>query len=210
MKERNHSSLRHALRIPSSVAIGLLLGLTASSVVAAQSNSSIAARLQALEDRAAIEELIVSGYSTAIDARDWKALAALFTEDGDFKLLAKQFPPKEFKGHAAIEKAMAPSADMPMPDASALPGGLPVSMKHVITNPRVRLDGDRATATAYWMEVAIMKDGDPRVVATGYYHDTLKRDGRSWKFQIREVFAYDMPVIGGAEFVPSPPTPAQR
>lgn len=210
MKKREHSSLGHVLRIPSLVVVGLWVGSAASSVVAAQTNNSMATRLQALEDRAAVEELIVSGYSTAIDARDWKALAALFTEDGDFKLLAKQFPPREFKGRAAIEKAFAPSADMPMPDVSALSGGLPVSMKHVITNPHVRLDGDRATATAYWMEVAIMTDGNTHVAATGYYHDTLKRDGRGWKFKVREVYAYDMPVIGGTEPVASPSAPAQR
>jgi hypothetical protein len=38
---------------------------------------------------------------------------------------------------------------------------MPASMKQVITNPHAQLNGDRAIATSYWMEVAIGKDEKP-------------------------------------------------
>lgn len=48
------------------------------------SKDSLAARLQRLEDRAAIEELIAR-YAIAVDDRDLDALGALFTPDGAFR-----------------------------------------------------------------------------------------------------------------------------
>jgi 3-phenylpropionate/cinnamic acid dioxygenase small subunit len=173
----------------------------------AQSTSnpaSIAARLQAVEDQAAVEKLITSDYSTALDTQDWNAFGALFTADADFRLYARQFPPREFKGNAAIQRSMIP----PSEPAGALPSnGYSASLKHVITNPHVQLDGDRATATAYWMEVALDKNLRPSVVSTGHYRDVLKRDNGRWKFQIRDVFAYDMAPVAKGRPAASPTAP---
>jgi 3-phenylpropionate/cinnamic acid dioxygenase small subunit len=190
---------------------GLALALVGNSSAWADDLKSIAARLQVLEDQAAVEQLVTSRYSKAIDTRDWKAFAALFTADAEFKLLATQFPPLEYTGRAAIEKAFsAPLSGVPAGEGP--PGGMPASMKHVITNPQVQLDGDRATATSYWMEVAIGKGKDekPLVVSTGYYSDVLKRDNGRWKFQSRVVYNYDMPFVAGSEPGAPPAAPAPR
>jgi ketosteroid isomerase-like protein len=208
MKQPEHANPKSTFWISSFVATGLLLVLVVSPIVTAQTSNSTAARLRALEDRAAIEALITSEYSTALDTRNVKAFVALFTEDADFRLLAKQFPPREHKGHAGIEKFMVPPETPPDSDKS--PGDMPVSIKHVITNPHVQLDGDRATATSYWTEVGLTKDGSPRIAATGYYSDVLKRDGSGWKFQSRVVFAYDMPVLGAKEPAAPRSASAQR
>jgi len=186
------------------VAAGLALALAGNSLAWAD-EGSIAARLQAVEDQAAIEKLVTSDYSTALDTEDWNAFGALFTADAEFRLLAKQFPPREYKGNAAIQKSLIPPSELP---AGEVPPGARASIKHVITNPHVQLDGDRATATSYWMEVMIGEDLKPSVRATGYYRDVLKRDNGRWKFQTREVFAYDMAPVAGSE--PSMAAPAPR
>lgn len=208
MKGRKHQVVRRRWQASGLFATGLALAVVGSSVWAA-GKDSIAARLQVLEDQAAVEQLITSGYSKALDTRDWKAFAALFTADAEFKLLATQFPPKEFKGRAAIEKAMSPPPS-DVPASEDAPGGRPASLKHVITNPEIQLDGDRATATSYWMEVAIGKDLKPLVMSTGYYRDVLERDNGRWKFQSREAFNYDMPSVAGSAPTASPTVPAAR
>ena len=198
MKEQKQQVVRRRWQASSLFATGLALAVVGSSVWAA-GKDSIAARLQVLEDQVAVEQLITSGYSKALDTRDWKAFAALFMADAELKLLATQFPQREYKGRAAIEKAFsAPPSGLPAGEGP--PGGMPASMKHVITNPQVQLDGDRATATSYWMEVAIGKGKDekPLVMSTGYYRDVLKRDNGRWRFQSREVFNYDMPFVAGS------------
>lgn len=209
MKTREQQESRRRWQPSSLYATALVLALAGNASVWAHDKDPLAARLQALEDRAAVEQLITSRYSTALDTRDWQAFGALFTADAEFKLLATQFPPKEYRGRAAIEKALStPPPDVPA--GGGPPGGMPTSMKHVITNPHVQLDGDRATATSYWMEVAIGKDEKPLVMATGYYRDVLKRDNGQWKFQSREIFNYDMPFVAGSGPAASPPAPAAR
>jgi len=152
-KHGEQESLRR-WRSLSLVAAGLALALVGNSLAWAD-EGSIAARLQAVEDQAAIEKLVTSDYSTALDTEDWNAFGALFTADAEFRLLAKQFPPREYKGNAAIQKSFIPPSELP---AGEVPPGVRASIKHVITNPHVQLDGDRATATSYWMEVAIGED----------------------------------------------------
>ncbi len=43
---------------------------------------SAAARLQKVEDRQAIEQLLMGDYPRALDSNDWAAYAALFAKDG--------------------------------------------------------------------------------------------------------------------------------
>jgi 3-phenylpropionate/cinnamic acid dioxygenase small subunit len=163
----------------------------------------LAQRLHAVEDRVEIQQLITSDYSTALDTRDWKTFGSLFTEDGEFNLYAKQFPPRIHKGRSAIENAFS----APPPPGEPLDS---TSVKHVITNPHIQVNGDQAMATAYWEEVAIEKDGNVSIRVTGYYRDALKRDQRRWRFQKREVFAYDMPSLGAQEASTSTSSSASR
>ena len=57
--------------------------------------------------------------------------------------------------------------------------------KHVVVDPVIAVDGDRATAVSYFLRVDHV-DGEPVVYAFGRYRDELVRgeDGR-WRFAVR-------------------------
>lgn len=211
--------------------------------------TNIEQRLRALEDRAAIEQLITADYASAIDLTDTKGLSELFTEDGEFGsewrdmaslpgMLGDVFrrggatvdgklrPRIAFRGRGAIANYMllvvtgipeisidgdtaiamfrggAP-ADGPAPGGSP-PGGPPAgaatnpmmdryaSMKHIVTNPAIAIDGDSATATSYWIEVAMGKDGSNTIIGGGYYSDLLARVDGKWLFRSRLIHNFDM------------------
>src|SRR3954465_9291345 len=46
-------------------------------------------RLAAVAQRAAIDQLVAGDYPRALDARDWDAYVALFTDDGELQLGAQ-------------------------------------------------------------------------------------------------------------------------
>ena len=210
MQRRKQDEVRRAFRMSAWPAAGIVFTLGAVTGCGGANDTgsadSLAQRLQAVEDRIEIQQLLTSDYSTAIDTRDWKTFGSLFTEDGEFNLYATQFPPREHKGRSAIESALA----APPPPGEG-PVNLPASMKHVITNPHIQVTGDKGTATTYWQEVAIEKDGKVSVGSTGYYRDVLKRDQGHWRFKSREVFNYDMAqmAVPGAQPPASPPAQAE-
>ena len=97
-------------------------GWTAASVLAcllgtaeAAAPGSMEARLQAVEDRQAIEQLMMGDYCLALDRRLWKDYAATFTEDGEL-VQGKSVT----KGRKAIETLMSqPAPVAPGAHASA-------------------------------------------------------------------------------------------
>lgn len=179
-----------------------------SALVGASDKSSLEARLQAVEDRQAIEQLMAGDYPIALDSRNWKAYAALFTDDGEL-VQGTQVT----KGPAAIEELFSrprpprpprtPPADAPAGQAPAAPAGPPIT-KHVVTNMDIKIDGDRAVAHAYWQTVSTR--GTTTVIAgAGHYNDVLKRDKGKWKFQHREIVN---PLRTNAAAAPAAPAPA--
>ena len=63
--------------------------------------------------------------------------------------------------------------------------------KHMISEPRIDVDGDEATATTDFAFVA----KDNRILQTGRYHDVLRRGDGGWKVAGREiVFTGDKPI----------------
>jgi hypothetical protein len=57
---------------------------------------------------------------------------------------------------------------------------------HIISSPRVSLDGDTATATAMWTVVASGDDGRVEVTMLGHHVDELVRVGDRWYFARRK------------------------
>ena len=115
--------------------------LAASVALSACASVDMEQRLQKLEDRAAIEQVIFGEYPRALDGRDWKAYAATFARDG---VLVQGT--QETKGPAAIEEQFsrprtprppaagaAPAAGT-APAAAAAPREAPIASKHVISN----------------------------------------------------------------------------
>ena len=103
---------------------------------------SIEQRLQALEDRQAIYQL-VCGYGYAVDGLNAEVVGSLYGEDGVYGI-----ENKDYQGRAAIE-------DITRDEGHVERVGK--GCAHISTLPHVVLDGDRASATCHTM---LMQHGD--------------------------------------------------
>jgi 3-phenylpropionate/cinnamic acid dioxygenase small subunit len=146
----------------------------------AQSSDELASRVDALESREQIRELIYA-YGYALDHRDFNAFSELFEEiegtwvgglgsatgrDAIFKLM------NESIGHA----------DQPFEPTS----------HHVFTNIQMEVDGDSAEATTKWTFVVQSESGAPQWLYLGHYEDQFVRRQGRWYFLRREAFT-DIP-----------------
>ena len=130
--------------------------------------NSAADRIQRLEDRAAIEELLVE-YGRDLDHREFAAYAGLFATQGTWSGSIGTFT-----GPAAIQAAMEKAF-------KRQPGSVPAATFHLMTNFSVHVQGDRATASSKWTFFR-MSNGAPVPTLAGMYDDTLVREGGEWKF----------------------------
>jgi uncharacterized protein (TIGR02246 family) len=167
-------SLRHdhrVARMMRALAVGAVLALACG---AAGAQPSERAQLQRLSDIEAIRNVLVD-YGRTLDRRDFKAYAALFARDGvwDGGFGAG-------KGPAAIQAMMEKQI-----------GGAPItgSQKnfHVLTNFRIEVEGDRATAWSRWTFMGEGAEGKLQPIYAGRYDDELVREDGRWKFKLRRV-----------------------
>lgn len=133
-------------------------------------SDDLARRVRRLEDLLAIQQLFVD-YGNHLDAGDFEAYANLFADDGEVML----GPLGRAKGRDEIRALM----------EGMLSGARGTSF-HVITNPMVDLDGDRAMSTVMWTVIQRDADGSPKLSMLGHHTDVLVRDGGSWRFQQRK------------------------
>jgi uncharacterized protein (TIGR02246 family) len=134
--------------------------------------AGIEERLAALEDREAIRRL-VQDYRRHLDARDLQAYSELFADDGEW-----QGGTGYGRGPRDIRSMLEAGLD-PNPPA---PG---VTTFHVVTDPVIDLDGDRATGTVMW---ALLQRGgvdSPEIRLLGHYEDAYVRVDGQWKFARR-------------------------
>lgn len=146
----------------------LLLVVLAALTDACQQTPAPDPRIGALADRLAIDQLVAGDYPRALDARDWDAYVATFTDDGELTLGAQTG-----KGKDGIK---------------ALLNGLPADPRvmHVISNLSYRVSGDTATGGAYWQDIGI-GDSPHGVLAAGHYVDALRKVSGAWRFTKREI-----------------------
>ena len=132
-----------------------------------------------VQDRLAIEDLFVR-YTTALDRGDVETLVDCFTPDGSLDSPAVG----SHAGHAAI-RAFA--------ERFAAFNRRGAQLRHVISNLAVEIDGERARATCYLLNI-LTRDGESRLLAPGRYECDLVKsaDGR-WRFQ-RRVVILDHPI----------------
>ncbi|MFO1313681.1 MAG: nuclear transport factor 2 family protein [Burkholderiales bacterium] len=130
-----------------------------------------------VDDRLAIDDLFVR-YVCALDEGDVDALVDCFAEDGS---LASPVAGVH-KGHAAIRAFAQRFARYRASGAQ---------LRHVISNLRIDVDGDRARARCY-LVVFLTRNGETRVIPPGQYDCDLVRTGGGWRFQHR-VVAHDLP-----------------
>jgi hypothetical protein len=58
---------------------------------------------------------------------------------------------------------------------------------HVIGNPTIHVDGDRATSSVIWTYVSHDDDGYPFALQLGHYEDVLAREDGRWRFERRTI-----------------------
>jgi hypothetical protein len=187
----------------------LLIGAATAAITGCGNNKELEARLQRAEDLIAIEHLMVGVYPKALDSRDWKTYASLFTEDGELIQGTNVI-----KGPAAIEERFSNPPPRPAPAAAdaaaANAGGEPAAprprpiTKHVVTNLDIKLDGDRATATGYWQTISTRQTGTV-VAGAGHYVDELERVNGQWKFKKREIVNPSRPASADSSPAAAPP-----
>ena len=56
---------------------------------------------------------------------------------------------------------------------------------HIVSSPRIELDGDRATSEVMWTVVGRDADGKVAVTLNGRHADDLVREDGHWRFQKR-------------------------
>jgi len=133
------------------------------------------------QDRAEIEDLMAR-YLFAMDWNDLDAYAATFTEDGEL-----DYAGGTAKGRAAIAetvKQFKARIGQHYVDSE----GKPAILRHVLAQTVIRVEGDRAWATAFWYEMANTGPNNTPALGTfGSYQDELRRvDGR-WLFSRRRI-----------------------
>ena len=148
--------------------------MTATTTAPTQGVDDLAARVQRLEDRAAISELVIT-YATSIDRNDWQGLGARLTDPVhvDFSeagLPASDFPRDAFAGFSG----------------SALGGFTAlqhISPNHVITFDEA--DPDRALCTSYMYAQHYLEgaEGGDTYIMRGSYENHVVRTGDGWRIE---------------------------
>ena len=133
-------------------------------------NESLEARLRRLEDLIEIHQLFID-YGEHLDSGDFEAYSQLFAEDGEVLL----GPMGKAKGREGIKELM-------VRQLSDKVG----TTFHIVSSPRVRLDGDSASATVMWSVAVTGEDGMARLSMVGHHLDVLSRTSEGWKIQRRK------------------------
>lgn len=136
--------------------------------------TSVEERLQALEDRQAVSDLMLA-FGAALDAKDWDAYAELFLEDGKFTIEGQA-------RHGREEIVAGPRRDL---DRYA-------ALQHFSTNHKVAVDGDKATSSHYLIAIHVPDSGAMELHgdAGGRYDCSVVRTADGWKFAEVELHVF--------------------
>lgn len=139
------------------------------------------------EDRAEIEDLMAR-YLFAIDYFDWDSYVATFAPDGEL-----EFASGTSKGRAAIRTAVE-SFSKRIGEFYHTADGKPATLRHVILQSAIRVEGNRAWARSQWVEMANHGPGDTMKMGTfGIYEDELTKIDGHWLFATRRVLNEFLP-----------------
>jgi uncharacterized protein (TIGR02246 family) len=146
---------------------------------AAVASAQPQAALQRLEDRAAIERLLIE-YGRTLDARDFKGYSELFAKDGVWS-----GGMGTVQGPAAIKTFM----------EKAIPGPNAAHNFHILSSFAIDVNGDTAIAWSRWTFMVPGPNNTAVAAQSGRYDDTLVREDGRWKFKKR-VASNDIPAGG--------------
>jgi 3-phenylpropionate/cinnamic acid dioxygenase small subunit len=151
------------------IPLGLLVLACAFPAYAPGASPAADARMQQLEDRLAIEHLLMD-YGRTLDNRDFAAYSKLFAVNGEWKgALGTYRGPAAI--HAAMEKIFTDAA-------TDIPRGRNF---HVMSNFDISVQGDRATARSMFIFYK-MEGSKPEAAVAGRYEDILIRENGVWRF----------------------------
>jgi ketosteroid isomerase-like protein len=146
--------------------------------VTAPPGDSVAGRLRRLEDSEQIRRL-TQEYRRYLDARDLDAYSLLFADDGEW--LGGTGYGQTPAGIAAMLNERLPGRSSDRPTAW-----------HLVPEPEIALDGDRATGVLTWAWVGRGDAGAPLMQLLGHYEDTYVRERGRWRYQ-RRIAHTDIP-----------------
>jgi ketosteroid isomerase-like protein len=135
-------------------------------------------RLGRLEDAAQIRTL-TQEYRRLLDARDLDGYGRLFAADGEW--LGGTGYGQRPAGITAMLNERLPARGSDGPTAW-----------HLVTEPEISLDGDRATGTVTWTWVGRGDAGTPAMRLLGHYQDSYVRERGRWRYQ-RRIAHTDIP-----------------
>jgi uncharacterized protein (TIGR02246 family) len=134
--------------------------------------AELEARVQRVEDREAIHTLFMR-YRQCLDEKDFSGYAGLFAAGGEFVAAGGTA-----KGRAGIEELV-----------DGMRGSLLTAVAgddlHIVVNPEISIDGDRASARSTWIYLVRSGDGEPTLSKVGHYEDDLVREDGEWRFARR-------------------------
>jgi uncharacterized protein (TIGR02246 family) len=131
---------------------------------------ALEARLRQLEDLEAIRQLLID-YATCLDGGDHAGYADLFTEEGEL--------------HARLGQAKGRDAIRALLDDRL--GGPRKTAFHLVGNPSITVERDRARSNALWAYITHDEQGHPIILQLGHYADELVREDGGWKFERRTI-----------------------
>jgi len=144
-----------------------------SAMAAEDSVTALAARIQVLEDREEIRSLLLA-YGTAHDHRDYRTFANLFAREGEWVSGMGSG-----KGPDGVFKLMDEMiGHNPLAEGSGT--------FHILTNDKIDIEGDRASALTKWIYITPDENGNPGLTILGHYNDQFIREDGVWKFLRRE------------------------
>lgn len=134
--------------------------------------AALESRLQLLEDREAIRDLLVI-YGHLLDEKDLAGYSKLFAEDGVWE--------------GGIGSATGPAGIYAMLDTvfkRVEPGSFGNDY-HIMSDFIIDVDGNTATSRSNWTWVIEGQEGTPVAARSGHYEDKLVKVDGAWKFKHR-------------------------
>lgn len=118
-------------------------------------------------------------YAECMDSGDLNGAAALF-EHARLRVGASDADTVDAAGMLRLWQAL----------VIRYPDGTPRT-RHLVTNPIMDIDADRATCRSYYTVLQRTDDFPLQVVLSGRYHDRFERVGGVWRFSYRDYTLID-------------------
>jgi 3-phenylpropionate/cinnamic acid dioxygenase small subunit len=156
----------------------VLTGALIAASLASAAELTVEERLRRLDDESQIRHLL-DEYMDVLGASDWDNYVLFFAENG-----ALEMAEGIVTGREAIHARMATAAERMARAAASRP---PRQRADLLSNIRVEVDGDTATARSRFTFLGEDENGDFRVTGSGLYIDRWIRMDGEWKIQRRKV-----------------------